>query len=197
MGWLKRLLKPKSHINFKVTSESLTRLSELTDKLAGIEDDILKREIMIFDIANNLNISIWAKDNNNRYVYANEMCRKVILRISKDEDITAALDTDFGDNVLAHACIKSDEITKERGKTCRFIEHCVYNGTTDLWVDVMKSPHFDGGELVGTVGSGVDITGNVSNVIKEKFKSPATVEVPIDWIFDEAELLKLLQQNGD
>jgi len=195
MPWLSRLIRNSRYeIDFNEVNDSLERLNHLTEKLESEEQKIRERENKLSDLANSLEVAIWAKDIDNKFIYANRACLRLILH-TDDEAVIGVKDTDFSNNLLADACIASDEITKSRGKTCRFIEHCRYPNGSDFWFDTMKSPRFYGTEIIGTVGSGVDITSNIPIEIRDEYTTPTTVEIPLDWGFDISLLRKLLAKE--
>lgn len=189
MSWLSRLLKPKSKIDFSEVTESLKRLGDIAKKLDETERQIIEKENELANIVNSLDVSVWAKDPNHRFIFANRACRKVVLRCGSDEDITDMKDSDFVNNLFSDICTKSDDITKNKRVACRFIEHCIYN-SHDVWLDVTKSPYFSGNNIIGIVGSGVNITKNIPSEVKEYLRKPASIEIPIDWDFDMSILMR-------
>ena len=187
MDFIRRLIRPKNKIDFSEVSASLERLGYLTDQLDEAERAIEKKESRLFGIVDGLDNAVWAKDVDNKFVYANTKCRHIFLH--HEGDIAGMSDADFVNNRFASVCAASDDVTKTKLKTCRFIEHCI-NNSSDVWMDVTKSPYFKDGVLIGTVGSGSDITQNIPNEIRKKFTDPASVEVSVDWDFDLSALLK-------
>lgn len=132
---------------------------------------------MIEEISNNLDIAVWGKDINGRFLYVNAACCRNILKCSEEEAISMS-DTDFVENALAKVCIESDQKVIDRGKSIRFIEHGRYK-KSDLFLDTTKSPWFRQGVIIGTVGVGTNISDQISDKIKEKFKSIGSIEIPI------------------
>lgn len=152
-------------------------------KTLPIDTEQLAAENLVMDdqlqqIVDNIDVAIWAKDVDNRFVYANQTCCDMILHCAKDE-VLKATDTDFEENALANVCIRSDEVTKARRETCRFVEHSVYDGF-ELWLDVIKSPWFKDGVVIGTVGAGKDITDAIPVEIRNMVREPAFIDIPVD-----------------
>jgi len=170
--------------------ESLERLKGLTNQLEQMDVEIQRREKMLISALDHLGSSIWAKDADNRFVYVNQTCCDEILHCTKDEALRAK-DGDFEENALAGICVRSDEITKERRKTCRFIEHAVF-ANYDLWIDSIKSPWTDGGDVIGTVGTGKNITDVISEEIRNRFKEPLLIEIPMGIHLDSEQVKKLV-----
>ena len=158
--------------------ECINKLEILTNELEEKEKQINLHEEMLRKISDNIEIAIWAKDIDNKFVYANKVCCKKILRCSENEAI-ALTDTDFKNDALSTTCIASDNITKERMKPTRFIEHASYPDH-DVWIETLKSPWTEDGKLIGTVGIGKDITDNVPQYIKNRLKRSESIEIPME-----------------
>jgi PAS domain S-box-containing protein len=179
MEWLSRILGPPiSPINFDDAFDSIEQLKYLTNDLEQLEAEVRANEDQLKQIVDSIDVAVWAKDVDNRFVYANKACCDKILHCSED-DVLKAVDTDFEEDALANICIRSDEITKARGNTCRFIEHSLYPGG-DVWIDTEKSPWFRDGEIVGTVGTGKIITEDISEDVRNRFNDPLLIEIPVD-----------------
>lgn len=121
-------------------------------------------------MCDNLPDMIWAKDLKNRYIFANEaLCRDLLSTADTDEPI-GNTDTYFGERECSHhpgdpewytfdeVCRDSDDLTMKAGTPQQFNEYGNVKGKF-LVLDVHKAPFFDEtGKLVGTVGSGRDVT---------------------------------------
>lgn len=189
MSWLSRLLRPKNTIDLSEVTKSLKRIGDLAEKLDEAERQIVERENELLNIVNSLDASVWAKGHDNKFIFANDACRRTILRCEPDDDITKMGDSDFEYNLFSDVCVKSDEMTKQKRGACRFIEHCVYY-SHDVWLDVTKSPYFVGTQIVGIVGSGINVSKNIPPEVKEYLREPAMIEIPMDWDFDMSVLMK-------
>jgi PAS domain S-box-containing protein len=121
-------------------------------------------------ITDNVSDMIWAKDLNNRYIFANKsMCEKLLNAENTDEPVGKA-DMFFAErernnhpdkpqwHTFGEICRDSDPIVIKTKKTHRFDEFGNVKNKF-LFLEVIKSPFYDEkGELIGTVGSGRDIT---------------------------------------
>jgi PAS domain-containing protein/DNA-binding CsgD family transcriptional regulator len=117
-------------------------------------------------IADNAPDMIWAKDMENRYLFANRalceqliMCRGPELAVGKNDVYFAELERANGQrHTFGEVCENSDEIVKTKQKAMRFVEDGLVRGQY-LVLDVHKAPLLDeSGKMIGTVGCGRDIT---------------------------------------
>ncbi len=109
---------------------------------------------------------IWAKDLEHHYIFANQALCDKLLKCKRPEDAVGKTESYFAEKekTLGHRHtfgelgIDSDELTKMRKTTGRFlVEGLVRNQY--LALDVNKAPFWDErGELIGTVGCGRDVT---------------------------------------
>lgn len=194
MSWFSRILNcivPRIDFanSFDDTFGSLERLKGLTNQLEQMDMEIHARESRLLGALDNIELAIWAKDADNRFVYVNQACCDTILHCTKAEALRAK-DTDFEEAVLADVCTNSDEITKARRETVRFIEHAV--NAEELWIDTMKSPWFKDGKVIGTVGTGKNVTDIVPEAIRNRIREPLLVEIPMDSHLDAGRLEKLI-----
>lgn len=191
MSLLSTIFHPPAPMpEFNDTFESLGRLRELTNDMEQMDIEIHGRVDWLQQIFDSIDIPVWAKGVDNRFVYANKACCDTILHCSVDEFMEST-DTDFKEDALANVCIRSDEITKTRREPCRFIEHSVYPDR-DLWLDTVKSPWFKDGEVVGTVGTGRNITDIVPEVIRNRFAEPLLVVIPVDSYLTSERVEKII-----
>jgi PAS domain S-box-containing protein len=177
-------------VEFNDALESLNRLRDLTNEMEQMDIEIHDRVDWLRQIFDSINMPVWAKGPDNRFVYANRACCDTILHCSLDEVIEAT-DTDLKEDALADVCIRSDEITKARREACRFIEHSAYDDR-NLWLDTVKSPWFKDGEVVGTVGTAKIITDIVPEEIKNRFSEPLLIEIPMDICLTSKHVAKLV-----
>ncbi len=139
---------------------------ELVQSLAGQKEAHKMLAKMIRRIADNVPDMIWAKDLDNRYLFANRalcagllMCRSPEAAAGHDDVHFAELERAQGHrHTFGEVCVNSDEAVKTAQKAMRFVEDGLVRGQY-LVLDVHKAPLLDeGGNLVGTVGCGRDIT---------------------------------------
>lgn len=160
--------------------ENLTK-EELKDRIAQLEEELalLKEDgqeksrfadqshqdfiRLMLDDAPDL---IWAKDLNDRYIFANQAICDNLLKCRNMEEAVGKTDIYFAqrersaghDHTFGEICVNSDVVVKESRKPGRFREYGLVRGN-QLVLDVHKAPIFsNSGELLGTVGCGRDIT---------------------------------------
>jgi PAS domain-containing protein len=159
-----------------------TTMQDVIDKCTHIENQleveikILTEEIalykgMLHTIANTIPDMMWCKDLDGKYLYANASIRDNLLfdrdPIGKsDIELALAAKKRFGaeNHTFGEKCANTDKIvidlvtsgdfTKENG---RFLESGKVKGSM-MYLEVFKAPLFINGELIGTVGTGRDIT---------------------------------------
>jgi hypothetical protein len=108
---------------------------------------------------------IWIKDNDNRFLYTNDVIREKLLLTDCYKYPIGKTGTDIALDIRARGiqytagevCLKSDDITKEKGKPCMFLEDFVIDGKP-MFLLVHKAPRYEDGEVIGTVGIGRIIT---------------------------------------
>ncbi|WDP92346.1 MAG: PAS domain S-box protein [Desulfobacter sp.] len=132
---------------------------------------------------------IWAKDLNNRYLFANRAICDTLLKCGSPEDVVGKDDLYFAEgerkrgylHTFGDICVDSDEVVKESRKAGSFIEEGFVRGRY-LILDVHKAPLYnDAGEMVGTVGSARDITEQRAMELKLK-KSEARFRQMADFL---------------
>ena len=74
--------------------EGLDRLIKLTKQLDEMDSDIRNYEGFLDVITNSLDIAIWVKDTNSRFLYLNEICANDILNTTVDKAMNFT-DSDF------------------------------------------------------------------------------------------------------
>ena len=117
-------------------------------------------------IADNAPDMIWAKDMDNRYLFANRALCERLLMCKSPEAVVGKNDVYFADlerangqrHTFGEVCENSDEIVKAKQKALRFVEDGLVRGQY-LVLDVHKAPLLDeSGAMIGIVGCGRDIT---------------------------------------
>lgn len=166
---------------------------EKTIALDGEISDRLHSQRLIQAAVENFGVAIWLKDLNNHFTYANKVCCDTILKCKLEEAISAK-DSDFVENSLASACMKSDILVLDTEKTRRFVEHGIHAGS-HIFLDTIKSPLYFDNTLVGTMGSGRDITDFIPAEIKDIHKKACFTEVPIDTVLCEEMITKYLKDK--
>lgn len=117
-------------------------------------------------MADNVPDLIWAKDMQDRYIFANQaMCDKLLKCKSPDETVGrtdiyfAEREREAGYNhTFGEICVNSDDVVKRTKVPGRFLEDGLVRGQY-LILDVHKAPFWSqDGEIIGTVGCGRDVT---------------------------------------
>ena len=131
-------------------------------------------------LSDNLPDMLWAKDVQGKYIFANKAICDNLLMAKDTEEPIGKNDVFFAYrerekhkhkkdwHTFGELCFNSDEIVLEKMKPMRFEEYGNVKGKL-LHLEVHKAPFFDEeGRLLGTVGSGRDITEEV--IAKDKLK---------------------------
>lgn len=121
-------------------------------------------------ISDNMTDMLWAKDLENKYIFANKaICDRLLNAINTEEpvgknDLFFALrerekhSEDPAWHTFGEICRDSDQVIIDSGKAAQFDEYGNVKGKF-LYLDVRKSPLYnDKGIMLGTVGSARDIT---------------------------------------
>lgn len=186
ISWIRSMFnKPLSGETFSgdldKSRENLNRLIELTEHLDEVERNTLYQGEFLKIVTNSLDMPIWVKDVNGRFLFLNDSCAKKILKTTVDKALNLT-DLDFEEDALAKVCMESDRHVQKMLKTCRFIEYAQYADHI-LWVDVTKSPLIMDGKLMGVVGSAKDISEFVPPEIKNRFKDYGLIQIDVDLVY--------------
>ena len=139
---------------------------QLARQLANRQADFDALTKLTRRIADNAPDMIWAKDMDNRYLFANRALSERLLMCKSPEAVVGKNDVYFADlerangqrHTFGEVCENSDEIVKTKQKNMRFVEDGLVRGQY-LVLDVHKAPLLDeSGAMIGTVGCGRDIT---------------------------------------
>jgi len=135
-------------------------------------------------LSDNLPDMLWAKDINGHYLFANQaICDNLLMAdntnepIGKTDVFFALRERDKHKekknwHTFGELCFDSDKVVLEHMKPMRFEEYGNVKGKL-LYLEVHKAPFFDDeGRLLGTIGSGRDITAEIlaKKELKEKNK---------------------------
>ena len=150
-------------------AQALSREEELLD--ANSASDRNQGEIrglyeMLRLMTDNVPDLIWAKDMEDRYLFANQaMCDKLIkcrlpdAAIGRTDIFFARRERDAGySHTFGEICVNSDDIVKKSRAPGRFLEDGMVRNQY-LVLDVHKAPFWGpDGEMIGTVGCARDVT---------------------------------------
>ncbi|SDT95979.1 PAS domain-containing hybrid sensor histidine kinase/response regulator [Desulfobacula phenolica] len=120
---------------------------------------------------------IWAKDMEDRYLFANQSICDNLLHGKSTSEPLGKTDLFFAhrekengfDHTFGKICVDSDAVVKKNNKPGRFLEDGRVRGKY-IVLDVHKAPFYSkSGEMIGTVGCGRDVTKDieVNNALKD------------------------------
>lgn len=152
----------------KVLKEDSAKLSILEKQLEVHKLERDKFKNMVVAIGNTIPNLMWAKSTDGKYLYAN---RTTLDTLFYGVDKIAVLGKDDAElatearklvgaenHTFGEVCGNSDVIVLEQLGKGRFLEYGKVN-SKDLYLEVYKAPFYnDEGELLGTVGTGRDVT---------------------------------------
>uniref|UniRef100_UPI0040471AF6 EAL domain-containing protein n=1 Tax=Aliarcobacter sp. TaxID=2321116 RepID=UPI0040471AF6 len=132
----------------------------------------LQPEIFLKLISKHLPDMLWAKDLEGRYLYANDsICNNLLM--ATPEEVLGNVDVYFATrerakypenkhwHTFGELCFNSDYVVLEHMKPMIFEEYGNIKGKL-VYLEVHKAPlHDASGKLIGTIGSGRDITAQV------------------------------------
>jgi PAS domain-containing protein len=139
---------------------------DLAEERRLIESQLREKEAIIEALIDAIPDMMWYKNMDGEYVYANTPIREGLLcdenPIGKtDVECALAAKEEYGstNHTFGEKCSNSDELVKESKKPMRFVENGKVRGK-HLELEVHKNVVIDKktGELLGTVGTGRDIT---------------------------------------
>ena len=121
-------------------------------------------------MADNIPDLLWAKDLRKRYLFANKAICETLLNATDTEEPIGKTDLFFAErernsypedpdwHTFGEICAHTDDITMRTKAAGRFDESGNIKGQF-IQLDVQKAPIMDeDGNMIGTVGSGRDIT---------------------------------------
>ncbi|MBP8273185.1 MAG: PAS domain S-box protein [Acidobacteria bacterium] len=152
------------------TSMNVTTRKRAEETIRRSETRSATLASMLRRMCDNVTDMIWAKDLDNQYVFANRaMCQKLLNATDTSEPV-GRTDMFFAErerarhpedpqwHTFGEMCADTDLITLERGRPSVFEESGNVRGQF-LCLEVHKAPfHDEHGRVIGTVGSGRDIT---------------------------------------
>ncbi len=165
----------------------------LEKSLARQEEDFVSFLELVRRVADNAPDMIWAKNLDNRYLFANRSLCERLLMCKSPEAVVGKTDSYFAElerangqrHTFGEICVNSDEIVKKKRKAMRFVEDGLVRGQY-LVLDVHKAPLLDeSGNLIGTVGCGRDIT-RERQIRKEFEESRASQQLLMETASDFA-----------
>jgi PAS domain S-box-containing protein len=129
-------------------------------------DSILLKNNLLEAMFHTVGGGLWWKDKDHKIVRANKKFYKELL-LAKDENevigktgeqIALDIRSRGVEYTAGEKCDKSDIDCIKRGETSYYREDFVIDGKTIIWL-VIKTPFYDNnGDVLGTIGSSIDIT---------------------------------------
>ncbi len=175
MNTLQRLMAENAALR-----ERLQHLEASAHAYQGSVDEERKREsgaaryrnlyMMMQLMANTVPDMLWAKDLEDRYLFANRAIRERLLMCRPGESPIGKTDLFFAErercegheHSFGEICVNSDQVVKRNRRAGRFLEDGLVRGVY-LALEVHKAPLFDDdGNLIGTVGAGRDVTAEMA-----------------------------------
>ena len=183
------------------TGDIIERLSEVRTELDAAQNSIMgliegqppdSQPGCVYDCLINaavyqLGVAMWAKDKDGQFIFVNKTCCETILKCTEEEAL-GHKDGDFAENALAQACSKSETLVLSNKRTMRFIE-CGLMPKGFTAIDTVKSPILHGGKIVGTIGTGCNIT---KLVVRRPISSLCT-EISMNAILTKEKITELLE----
>ena len=137
----------------------------------GISKELLRiSSTLLRLICDNVPDMIWAKDLNKRYIFANAAICRDLLSAADTEEPLGKTDLFFAErernryadnpewHTFGEICRDTDQITMDAGCPQQFDEYGNVKGRF-MFLDVHKAPLYDDhGIMIGTVGSGREVT---------------------------------------
>lgn len=191
---IKRLESVRSDLY--ATQASIERLVLIEKGRMFKDNKMSEYEELIKAIMSSLEIALWGKNKEGRFIVVNKTCCEKILKCSEQEALNLT-NGELEKDALAKVCIKSDKKVMESLTTRRFIEHAVYEDGRNIFVDTIKSPLFNNGDLIGTTGSAVDITDDIPEEVKKQRAKSSSIEIPLDATMTGEQFVEFLERRKE
>ena len=160
----------KSIVGIVSHIKDITERKQAEDALEKSEAKYRAAFTLMRMLCDNVPDMIWAKDIENRYVFANKaICRNLLNTVDTNEPM-GKVDMFFAErersahpdnpewHTFGEICRDTDAITMDAGRPQQFDEYGNVRGEF-LFLDVRKAPFLDeNGRMIGTVGSARDVT---------------------------------------
>lgn len=176
--------------DLRITQKSIENLM-LLEKFS--RENLSSNEKILEQSFNSMDIPLWIKDLNSKFIFVNDACCGKILKCTREKAIGLS-DGELKKDVLAQVCMRSDRKIIKNSKTMRFIEHAVKKDGSHIYIDTVKSPVFDDKrELIAIAGNAIDITDNVPELIRQNKANG--IEIPLEIVLSSDNLSKILGGN--
>ena len=195
------------------TNSIMRKLDEESVKFTNLEKELEKAKYerrrfkdMIKAIGNTIPDMMWFKDTDGKYVYVNDAIRRELFYNLDTTDIIGKTDVELAvvfrrkvgseNHTFGEVCGNSDAVVLENLHKQRFLEYGLINGEL-LYLEVYKAPMYDGLELVGTVGTGRDVTDIYTNLMQvlENESCPEVCRICKDSVLKVVEKYKFTGES--
>ena len=173
--------KCSDYLGSFIYGEIETKLEKILDEIKkdqtrteNLEKELEKAKIradkfkhLVVAIGDTIPDMMWSKDINGRYIYVNNGILKGLFYSMNYRDVLGLTDLEIttkckllvGDenHTFGEVCGNSDLVVLENLKKERFLEWGLINGK-EVYLEVYKAPLLKNGEVIGTVGTGRDVT---------------------------------------
>ena len=195
------------------TNSIMRKLDEESVKFTNLEKELEKAKYerrrfkdMIKAIGNTIPDMMWFKDTDGKYVYVNDAIRRELFYNLDTTDLIGKTDVELAvvfrrkvgseNHTFGEVCGNSDAVVLENLHKQRFLEYGLINGEL-LYLEVYKAPMYDGLELVGTVGTGRDVTDIYTNLMQvlENESCPEVCRICKDSVLKVVEKYKFTGES--
>lgn len=173
--------KCSDYLGSFIYGEIETKLEKILDEIKkdqtrteNLEKELEKAKIradkfknLVVSIGDTIPDMMWGKDINGRYIYVNNGILKGLFYNMNYRDVLGLTDLEIttkckllvGDenHTFGEVCSNSDLVVLKNLKKERFLEWGLINGK-EVYLEVYKAPLLNNGEVIGTVGTGRDVT---------------------------------------
>ena len=173
--------KCSDYLGSFIYGEIETKLEKILDEIKkdqtrteNLEKELEKAKIradkfknLVVSIGDTIPDMMWGKDINGRYIYVNNGILKGLFYNMDYKDVLGLTDLEIttkckllvGDenHTFGEVCGNSDLVVLKNLKKERFLEWGLINGK-EVYLEVYKAPLLNNGEVIGTVGTGRDVT---------------------------------------
>ena len=173
--------KCSDYLGSFIYGEIETKLEKILDEIKkdqtraeNLEKELEKAKIradkfknLVVSIGDTIPDMMWGKDINGRYIYVNNGIIKGLFYNMNYRDVLGLTDAEITvkckelvgseNHTFGEVCGNSDLVVLKNLKKERFLEWGLINGK-EVYLEVYKAPLLNNGEVIGTVGTGRDVT---------------------------------------
>ena len=180
-------------------SNGFNQAAKQFQELEQKRKDEQRKRHLLEDMTNASDVLMWRKDEDGRYIYANKRMCTSFLGLSPDctYDVEGMTDEDLLDifqlrtgktHTFKDTCSLTDYVVREQKAHCRFLEFGSI-GDVPILLYVNKTPIYENGEFLGTVGMALDSSSRAAEIkekmeqkIKEGSKEVIKLQEGVYWL---------------